>query len=398
MAMLRAEKKNEAGGIRIAPKEFTNFTDKQLERLIRHQLSKNPHLLKHRKYIETKASYKLIEKKVTGPRIINKKTTGKTTIQKEIIAQRAPGPHTYNQDDRFLHERLRTQVWGKMKDDRPFNKVQLPDRREILYPSLDAIKPKVPGPIIAKEHVMTDYEIDKLYEQVCGPGPASFNPEHKLTEKRTDVGVPKFTKPFKEESVEIDDKAALYPNTAAILPNHMTFKYHVPADVGPQHTPEKVKKPGEWKYYEVDLDAVREQVAKNVFIAGGGATQEQFEEKEEMLNALKEYLRRKVKQPEVGQYDAKKPEKHLADIDFDKQIYRTKFEDEDDEADIEGDCLILDPRQIEGHKPEFDFGKMVGRGDDFADLEEQDDEIILNPNPDVVRKAQGKGGAIPMDK
>jgi len=86
MAMLRAEKKKEAGGIRIAPKEFTNFTDKQLERLIRHQLRKNPHLLKHRKYIETKASYKLIEKKVTGPRIINKKTTGKTTIEKEVIA------------------------------------------------------------------------------------------------------------------------------------------------------------------------------------------------------------------------------------------------------------------------------------------------------------------------
>jgi hypothetical protein len=41
---------------------------------------------------------------------------------------------------------------------------------------------------------------------------------------------------------------------------------------------------------------------------------------------------------------------------------------------------------------------MVGRGDDFADLEEQDDEIILNPNLDVVRKAQGKGGAIPLDK
>lgn len=37
-----------------------------------------------------------------------------------------------------------------------------------------------------------------------------------------------------------------------------------------------------------------------------------------MLNALKEYLSRKVKQPEVGQYDAKKPEKHLQDINFDK--------------------------------------------------------------------------------
>ena len=117
-----------------------------------------------------------------------------------------------------------------------------------------------------------------------------------------------------------------------------------------------------------------------------------------MLNALKEYLSRKVKAPEVGQYDVKLPEKHLPDIDFDKMISRTKYFDEDEEADIEGDCLILDPRQVEGHKAEIDFGKMVGRGDDYDDLEEQGDEIILNPNLDAIRKTQGLGGAIPLAK
>jgi hypothetical protein len=60
------------------------------------------------------------------------------------------------------------------------------------------------------------------------------------------------------------------------------------------------------------------------------------------------------------------------------------FEDDDD--DFEGDVLILDPRQIEAHKAEVDFGKQVGRGDDFAEFEEQSDEIILNPNLDVIKK------------
>jgi hypothetical protein len=159
-----------------------------------------------------------------------------------------------------------------------------------------------------------------------------------------------------------------------------------------------VKNPGEWKYYEVDLDAVREQVANNVYLGGGPITQEKFIEKEEMLDALKEYLRRRTKVPEVGQYDVSLPEKHLPDIDFDKMVWRDKYLGDDSDEDIEGDVLILDPRQVEGHKAEIDFSKQVGRGEDFTEFDEPGDEIILNPNLDAVRKKQGLGGAIPLDK
>ena len=34
---------------------------------------------------------------------------------------------------------------------------------------------------------MTDYEIDKLYEKLLGPGPQTFKPVYKLTEKRDDI-------------------------------------------------------------------------------------------------------------------------------------------------------------------------------------------------------------------
>ena len=48
-------------------------------------------------------------------------------------------------------------------------------------------------------------------------------------------------------------------------------------------------------------------------------TKEEFAERENFLEVLRTYLdRRNNKKPEAGQYDAKRPEKHIADIDFDK--------------------------------------------------------------------------------
>lgn len=41
--------------------------------------------------------------------------------------------------------------------------------------------------------------------------------------------------------------------------------------------PDSVANPGRWVFYDVDLDAVREQIVTgNVYMAGHGETQEQF--------------------------------------------------------------------------------------------------------------------------
>ena len=121
-----------------------------------------------------------------------------------------------------------------MNEERHFNKPTRSDWRKQLNPSLDAVKPVARTAAILPEHIMTDHEIDKLYQEIVGPGPATFAPDHKLTEKRNDVGVQKFKEPIKEAKEEIDDKVPLYPKTALILPNHMTFKYYEPSkDIGP---------------------------------------------------------------------------------------------------------------------------------------------------------------------
>ena len=45
--------------------------------------------------------------------------------------------------------------------------------------------------------------------------------------------------------------------------------------------PDKVFQPGRWVYYDVDLDAVRAQVAKDVHFGVKGEKPEEFAEREE---------------------------------------------------------------------------------------------------------------------
>lgn len=144
--------------------------------------------------------------------------------EKEFYKQLEPGPNTYEQDDRILHPSLRNQAFGKDKSLRDYEKSPEVDRRKPLYPNVEAVKPSAPGVKMGVPHMMTDSEIDKLYEKFCGP--QSYKPDHKLTEKRADVGIVNIKKQnAKTKEVEPDERPNLYPNTRLILPNHMTFKY-----------------------------------------------------------------------------------------------------------------------------------------------------------------------------
>ena len=88
---------------------------------------------------------------------------------------------------------------------------------------------------------------------------------------------------------------------------------------------------------------------------------------------------------------------HLPDIDFDKMQSRAQYYDEDfeDDRDKEGDVLYLDPKQIADHIPGFEFGEAPLPKDMFDEKEQM---TILNPKLDYIKKRQGAGGAIPLDK
>ena len=100
-------------------------------------------------------------------------------------------------------------------------------------------------------------------------GPASYEKNFGLTERRADIGINKFKEPIvaiKEE--EEDERPNLYPNYEIDKPNHLVFKYHEPSkDLGPEHTPEKDLNPGKWRFYDLDYAVLREEVAKEITFA-----------------------------------------------------------------------------------------------------------------------------------
>jgi hypothetical protein len=109
-------------------------------------------------------------------------------------------------------------------------------------------------------------------------GPAKYDPLHKLTEKRADIGVVKIQKAPENTKDEVDDRIDLYPN--AIKPNKLVFKYTVPIDHKPKHVPDSVLNPETWKYYDVNLDAVREELAKDVNFGAKNENRDDFLERE----------------------------------------------------------------------------------------------------------------------
>lgn len=50
----------------------------------------------------------------------------------------------------------------------------------------------------------------------------------------------------------------LYPSLEPVKPAIKTFKYHEPTDIQPEHVPDKALFPEKHKFYDVNLDAVRE--------------------------------------------------------------------------------------------------------------------------------------------
>lgn len=157
--------------------------------------------------------------------------------------------------------------------------------------------------MIMPEHIQTFSEMLKEYEQ-SKSGPTTYQPKFKLTEKRGDIGVMTIREPYYEKSAEDEEDTRPAIDPEPIKSNKLVFKYHEPTDHKPQHAPESVLKPGKWVFYDVDLDAVKEQLAKNVFFAGPGENQDEFKDRERFQYLLEEHLKRKNRKvPEHGSYE-----------------------------------------------------------------------------------------------
>ena len=113
----------------------------------------------------------------------------------------------------------------------------------------------------------------------------------------------------------------------------------------PPHLSDKELYPERWQFYDVNLNAVREEVAKDIYIAGK-YNKDEFEEHERFMDLLGEHIRRQEKQPAVGDYNPHVKETKM-DIDFSKAPERFPLVDPDELVDEnkEGDVLLLEPEK-----------------------------------------------------
>ena len=216
-------------------------------------------------------------------------------------------------------------------------------------------------------------------------GPSTYNPEFKLIEKRIDIGVMTIREPYHEkDNFDLDLRPAIDPEQ--IKPNKLTFKYHMPTVHKPMHSPDNILNPGAWVFYDVDLDAVREQLAVgNVFMAGGRENQEEFAERMKFKYLLEEHIKRlNNKVPEHGDYEPYVKEDPKNILDFDKMLARDDPSKDLLQEDLEGDVLILNPNKIGKHLQDIRFEKQLGRTEP-QEVDEFQDELIIEPNINVIR-------------
>ena len=84
---------------------------------------------------------------------------------------------------------------------------------------------------------------------------------------------------------------------------------------------------GKWVFYDVDLDDVRESLAKDIYLAGRMEPAE-FRDRQEFIRLLEEHINRtQNKRPEHGDYlQPYGPAENLGGLDFEKMLPRENFE------------------------------------------------------------------------
>lgn len=118
-----------------------------------------------------------------------------------------------------------------------------------------------------------------------------------------DIGVTKFADLTENndrvnnihEKKDVND-GVYFPKYTAIDKNIPTPLFKEPANIQPEHLPEKYLFPEHWEFYDGDLNKVRAELAKNVLLAGGMNFQE-YQKHAKQVNSFKEYLKRQKHTP-----------------------------------------------------------------------------------------------------
>jgi hypothetical protein len=93
-------------GISIAPRRFSCLSDIELERVIRNEIRKYPHLVRRGGKIRDLAKFNVVEKNIHGVKITSAKNESKLKFENEIIESRRPNVFTYHYSDKKVHPNM----------------------------------------------------------------------------------------------------------------------------------------------------------------------------------------------------------------------------------------------------------------------------------------------------
>ena len=217
-------------------------------------------------------------------------------------------------------------------------------------------------------------------------GPATYNVVHSAIEPRQDVGVLKMIREY-EKPDEFDDKPNLYPDYDYDKTKKLVPVYKEPSNVRPIHVPDKITNPEKWKFYDPNLDAIKE--VQQPYDFAQNLKRDEFLEKVEFNKDLEEYIQRHTKEPGVYSYDPQEPDTRIL-YDFGKREPRIKYEDNNFLEDYEntGDVLLINPDKIKKRIPGFEYSKMKDRFDFDLTVDDTDhyQELNLEPSDKLIKK------------
>ncbi len=200
------------------------------------------------------------------------------------------------------------------------------DMRKPLNPEYSAVKPRPKAAIINPPREGSPRT--ELYREKLGPGAYDIN--YDLVEQRDDIGAVAYKLTEKNDRANLIDFAKkdafdgdLNPNYDFDKPNKPTFKYHEDTVWRPEHIPNSELFKEIWRFYDIDLDVVRPEIAPPISFAAN-KDRKIFIDHQKLRQELTDYLNRRRRIPEVGQYQVSfgQLDKNIPVPDFDKFLER----------------------------------------------------------------------------
>ena len=159
----------------------------------------------------------------------------------------------------------------------------------------------------------------------------------------------------------------------------------------PPNIPGVMLNPERWEFYDPKLEAVR----PNTSVGGIFAKEDflTFKLKENEREMLREYLQMQHRVPDPGYYDPvfNLLESGVAIPDFGRYLERSRIMTKEEimQRDMEGDVLVLDPKQPQGKGGNVvDYNKMPGRPE--PKIDNLNEQLDLSPEYKLI-EAKVKG-------